>query len=219
MKICNKPKSDTASASGDSFVSTEGSGKKRGIGRGRHANSRKGNANLVSKKPIGVKKRNAKPQLQGKAVSLGRHRTNCTVCAHEQCAEIEAEFVNWKSPVLIATEFGLADRTSIYRHAHAFGLMGKRRRNVRAALERMIEKSGDVDVTASAIVGAIQAYAKINAQGQWVDRNEQVNLNELFERMTCEELETYAREGALPDWFSQAVTATPFDSQEVKNDD
>jgi hypothetical protein len=45
-----------------------------------------------------------------------------------------------------------------------------------------------------------------------------VNLNELFERMSREELENYAREGTLPDWFSQAVTATPFDSQEAKNE-
>ena len=97
--------------------------------------------------------------------------------------------------------------------------MEKRRRNVRAALERMIEKSGDVDVTASAVVAAIQAYAKINAQGQWIDRSEHVNLNELFERMTSNELESYAREGTLPNWFSQAVSATPFNSQEAKSDD
>jgi hypothetical protein len=103
------------------------------------------------------------------------------------------DFVNWKSPVLIATDYGLADRTSVYRHAHALGLMEKRRRNVQAALERMIEKSGDVDVTASAIVAAIQAYAKINAQGHWIDRSEHVNLNELCARMTHEELENYAR--------------------------
>ena len=166
-----------------------------------------------------AEKRKPKPQPEAKPVSLGRHQTNCRVCAHEKCAEIEAEFVNWKSPILIATKYGLADRTSVYRHAHALGLMEKRRRNVRAALERMIEKSGDVDVTASAIVAAIQAYAKINAQGQWVDRSEHVNLNDLFERMSSAELETYAREGTLPSWFSQAVSATPLNSQETKSDD
>ena len=46
MKKRKNPTSDAASANGDSLVSTEGSGKKRGIGRGRHASSRKGNANL-----------------------------------------------------------------------------------------------------------------------------------------------------------------------------
>lgn len=155
-----------------------------------------------------------KKQIKEKAISLGRHRMNCTICAHEKREEIEQEFIAWKSPTLIATNYDLADRTSIYRHAHAFGLMEKRRRNVRAALERMIEKSGDVDVTAAALVAAIQAYAKINAQGQWIDRSEHVNLNELFERMTIEEKETYAIEGKLPSWFSQTVGDTAGISQE-----
>ena len=93
-----------------------------------------------------------------KPVSLGRHRRNCTVCAHERCAELEADFVGWKNPTLIANEFGLADRTSVYRHAHAFGLFEKRKRNVRAALERIIEKAGEVEVTSSAVVAAVQAY-------------------------------------------------------------
>jgi hypothetical protein len=59
----------------------------------------------------------------------------------------------------------------VYRHAHAFGLFEKRKRIVRAALERIIEKAGEVEVTASAVVGALQAYAKINANGQWVDQS------------------------------------------------
>jgi hypothetical protein len=34
----------------------------------------------------------------------------------------------------------------------------------------MIEKAGEVDVTASAVVAAVQAYAKINTAGEWIDR-------------------------------------------------
>jgi hypothetical protein len=117
-------------------------------------------------------------------------------------------FVSWRSPAAIAQEYGLADRSSIYRHAHALGLFAKRQRNVRAALERIIEKAGEVDVTASAIVGAVQAYSKINTAGQWIERSEAVNLNELFERMTTAELEAYAREGRLPQWFASAMGAT-----------
>lgn len=152
-----------------------------------------------------------------KPVNLGRHRRNCTVCAHEKCTEIEADFVGWKSPALIATEYGLADRTTIYRHAHALGLFPKRQRNVRAALEKIIEKAGEVDVNAGSVVAAIQAYAKINAQGQWIDRSEHVNMNELFERMSTEELDAYAKDGTLPVWFTQAVGATPMQGQEVAN--
>ncbi len=151
-------------------------------------------------------------------VSLSRHRPSCTVCASPRCEEIEADFVAWKSPALIAEEYALADRTSVYRHAHALNLFEKRKHNVRAALERIIEKSGEVEVTASAVVAAIQAYAKINAQGQWIERCEHVNLNELFERMSREELETYARNGNLPDWFTQIVGATAVDGRDVVSD-
>jgi hypothetical protein len=58
-----------------------------------------------------------------------------------------------------------SDSASVYRHAHALELFQKRQRNVRAALERIIEKAGEVDVTASAVVAAVQAYAKINSAG------------------------------------------------------
>ena len=74
-------------------------------------------------------------------------------------------------------------------------------------------------MTASAVVAAIQAYAKINAEGQWIDRSEHVNLNELFERMTREELESYARDGKLPDWFTQTVGVARVDSQEEGQDE
>ena len=150
-------------------------------------------------------------------ISLGRHSRNCTVCTHEYREAIEREFVNWTGPKAIARGFGL-DRASVYRRAHAFGLFANRQRNIRAALEKIIEKAGEVEVTSAAVVAAVQAYAKINAAGQWVDRSEHLNLNELFDRMTVEELETYARDGVLPAWFSQTVGATPNHSREAEND-
>src|SRR5208282_5200571 len=130
--------------------------------------------------------------------------------------EIEAEFVAWRSPASLAKEYGLADRASVYRHAHALGLFGKRQRNVRAALERIIEQAGDVDATAAAVVAAVQAYSKINAAGQWIDRSETVNLNELFDRMTREELEDYARDGALPRWFTDTLAGKTANNDESK---
>jgi hypothetical protein len=128
--------------------------------------------------------------------------------------EIEADFVGWRSPATIAAEYELADRASVYRHAHALGMFAKRQRNVREALERNIERAGEVDVTASAVVAAVQAYSKINAAGQWIDRTEQVSLNDLFDRMSTEELEEYAQRGTLPKWFEAAAqTATGADRQ------
>ncbi len=138
-------------------------------------------------------------------VNLGRHQRTCSVCAHQQREEIESAFIGWRSPATIAEEYGLADRSSVYRHANALGLFPKRQRNIRAALERIIEKAGEVDVTASAVVAAVQAYAKINAAGEWIDRTETVSLNQLFDRMSTKELETYAQSGVLPEWFKVTV--------------
>ncbi len=149
----------------------------------------------------------------GSIANLGRHKRNCSVCRHEQREEIESAFVGWRSPASVAEEFGLADRASVYRHAHALGLFDKRRRNIRAALERIIEKAGEVDVTASAVVAAVQAYAKINGAGEWIDRSETVSMNDLFERMSTQELEAYAQTGELPGWFRATVGATAGDSQ------
>src|SRR5271165_4525875 len=150
-------------------------------------------------------------------VNRGRHEHQCRICSHPKRDAIEQAFIAWVSPVQIAKKYSVS-RDGVYRHAHVFGLMDKRRRNVRAALERIIERAGEVDVTAAAVVAAIQAYTKINAMGHWVDRSEHVNLNELFERMTREEMETYAKEGTLPAWFEDAVGATVADSRETTNE-
>jgi len=152
------------------------------------------------------------------AISRGRHEKFCTICKNSKRQEIERDFVSWCSPTKIAKNYRLSDRSTVYRHAHVFGLFAKRRRNVRAALEHIIERAGEVEVSASSVVAAVQAYSKINSQGQWVDRKETVNLHELFERMSEGELELYARDGKLPGWFSQTVDATGEDSQESLND-
>lgn len=151
-------------------------------------------------------------------MNLVRHEQNCSICSHQQRHEIEREFVEWTSPLRIAEDFSLPDRKTVYRHARACGLLSKRDRNIRAGLAKIIEKGGEVEVTAAAVVAAIQAYSKINSIGQWVDRNEHINLNELFDRMTREELERYAMGGKLPDWFTQTVSAPVGLSHESVND-
>ena len=155
---------------------------------------------------------------QKAAVNRGRHAKSCSICKHPQCDQIEADFLGWRSPVQIARTYHLSDRSSVYRHAHAFGLFVKRRRNVRAALEHIIERAGEVEVSAAAVIAAVQAYSKINAQGQWVERSERVNVHELFDRMSHAELEDYAQNGKLPSWFSQSVATTDGDSLESLND-
>src|ERR1700733_10731100 len=64
--------------------------------------------------------------MKPKKISLGRHRQACSICAHPECVEIESKFLLWGSPAVIAKDYGLADRATVYRHAHAFGLFDKR---------------------------------------------------------------------------------------------
>jgi len=67
---------------------------------------------------------------------------------------------------------------------------------------REVGRSGGHRLSSS---GSDSTYAKINAQGQWIERSQHVNLNELFERMSTDELERYARDGKLPGWFTETV--------------
>jgi hypothetical protein len=142
-----------------------------------------------------------------KPVNLGRHAAECKICAHANRLEIEQEFVNWAGANRIARTFSVS-RDGLYRHAHATNLFSRRQRNIRAALEKIIEKAGEVDVNAAAVVSAVAAYARINSRGEWVERSESVNLNELFEKMSAAELEAYASDGVLPSWFETTVGAT-----------
>jgi len=157
---------------------------------------------------MGKKTKHQKAQLaKNKQSSQERHARDCKVCNHEQREAIEHEWTSWGDTTQIAKDYDLS-RNSIYRHAEMMGLYEKRRCNVRAALERIIEKAGAVDVTAAAVVSAIQAYAKINANGEWVDRVEHVDLKAVFERMSREELDLYARDGTLPPWTREFLGAT-----------
>jgi len=148
-----------------------------------------------------------------------RHEAACLVCRHPQRDEIESEWIGWGQTSKLAQQYGVS-RDSLYRHCHALGLFEKRRRNLRAALERIVEQADSVEVSASSVVAAATALAKINSSGQWVDKIEQVNLNDFFDRMTAQELEQYAQTGDLPEWFKQMVgtTATGNDGPEDERD-
>ena len=143
-------------------------------------------------------------------VNQQRHEAQCSICKSPQLEEINREFVRWGNTTDIAKTYGLS-RDSIYRHAHATALFPKRQQNVRAALEKIIEKSGNVEVNAAAVVSAISAYARINSAGLWIERRETVDVNKLFERMSRDEMETYAKDGTLPGWFTETVGATATD--------
>jgi hypothetical protein len=153
---------------------------------------------------------NSKPNTFPGAVrrpNIFRHALKCRICVHPQRQMIEDDFVDWKSAAQIVREFRLANRHSLYRHARALNLFPKRRRNVRAALELIIEHAGDIEVNASAIVAAVQALAKINARGELIEREENLTFRNLFDRMTAEELSAYWKHNSLPTWFKDEIIA------------
>ena len=47
-----------------------------------------------------------------------------------------------------------------------------------------MERAGEVEVNAAA-VGAVSAYARINAAGQWVEREPPPILKEIAAALTC----------------------------------
>ena len=90
--------------------------------------------------------------------SSSRHQRKCTICHHADREEIEQMFLHWFSASTIYRRFLLKDRSSIYDHAHATGLYSRRRKNMRCALENIIERSDECPVSSNGIVRAIKAY-------------------------------------------------------------
>jgi len=53
---------------------------------------------------------------------FSRHARRCCICSHPDRDAIEGDFIRWHSVELIAREYKIATRKSIYRHAHCTGL-------------------------------------------------------------------------------------------------
>jgi hypothetical protein len=112
----------------------------------------------------------APPRAKQKtAASLSRHRRKCAVCRHPQRDAIEDDYLHWRSPDQIAANYRIADQSSIYRHAHATGLLARRHGHVRWALAGIIERASLTEPRARDIVAAVEVYARINDAGQWIN--------------------------------------------------
>lgn len=103
------------------------------------------------------------------ASHLSHHQRKCVICRHPERETIEEMFVHWHSASRIHRRFMLPDRSTIYDHAHATGLFAKRRRNLRYALEHMIERADECHISSHGIVAAIKAYASLTTSGEWIE--------------------------------------------------
>lgn len=132
--------------------------------------------------------------------NIDYHQRNCTICKHPYRHAIEEEFLRWRCPHDIAADFKINFR-SIYRHAHATGLYGLRRRNLRCVLEPFLERSEHVAPSATEVISAVRAYARINDDGAWV---EPTTTNKIL----VERVDAPARHALAPVQVEEGVLAT-----------
>jgi len=95
-----------------------------------------------------------------------RHSRKCSVCRHPDRDAIEHDFLTWQSPDQIAANYGIADHSSIYRHAHATSLFDRRARTIRLALCPIVEQAMTVEVTADSVIRAVELMAKLDSDGR-----------------------------------------------------
>ena len=101
---------------------------------------------------------------------LDRHARLCVICRHPDRDHIDFDFVQWGRPETIVREYHLRSRKILYRHARATGLsLPPRSRNVRSALDHVIQRISDSAVNTVAAIQAVRIYAHINDSGAWVE--------------------------------------------------
>lgn len=101
--------------------------------------------------------------------ALLNHECRCTICRHPDRDAIEQEFLDWNLPRDIAYHYKLSHGSLVYRHAHAVGLFERRRRQVSAALEYIVERASQVHPTADGVIRAVRALSCLNAEGVWTE--------------------------------------------------
>lgn len=106
-----------------------------------------------------------------------RHRRRCIICRHDDMHAIEQAFLEWRRPNDIKYEFQLPNRMCLYRHARATGLFEKRARNLRFALEKVIEESTCRPPSADSIIRAVRVYGCLDSIGRWVEPPRQLIIS------------------------------------------
>ena len=101
---------------------------------------------------------------------FSRHARRCCICQHPDRDAIEGDFVRWRSPELIAQDYKIASRNSIYRHAHCVGLYAWRRRELGRVLEGILESAEHIPLELSdVVIRAARIYAHLDEHGNWFE--------------------------------------------------
>jgi hypothetical protein len=116
--------------------------------------------------------------LNPQPIDPERHARLCTICHSENREDIEDAYLNWLGPEWITRMFSeVRDRMVLYRHARATGLHEFRRRNLRAALDRVLENADSGKVSGDCALRAIKAYSNLNNDGQWTEPIQKVVIS------------------------------------------
>ena len=70
--------------------------------------------------------------------------------------------------MVIACDYDIEVR-GIFRHAHATGLYTSRQQNIRSALDRVLERADQANISADGIVRTVRAYTCLTADNRWVE--------------------------------------------------
>lgn len=146
-------------------------------------------------------------------VSPNRHENTCSICGHPRRAEIERQFRDGASTWRLARHYSI-NRPAFYRHARTFNLFGRLGPNISSALAQLIEQYETLSVTAPPLVAILELCAGIDDPGRRVEPAESAHINELFDRMTAAQLDVYAKDSTLPEWFPCTTGGTPADGGE-----
>jgi preprotein translocase subunit Sss1 len=110
----------------------------------------------------------APPENKADPQFLERHRRKCTVCRRPDREEIEQQYRDWSRVAGIARQYGLDD-SALNRHVHAVGLVRDRQKNLRAALDRILERGAETPISGDVILRAVRAYACLTEDNKWVE--------------------------------------------------
>ena len=121
----------------------------------------------ASRAIVQCRRRTAASLPKRELTPIERHARKCIICKHDQREEIEEDFLQWGHPDSITQTYQLVNYRTIYRHAHATGLMEQRTMNLRFACESVVEHSSAVVPSADALLRAIRMCTRINNRGEW----------------------------------------------------
>ena len=132
-----------------------------------------------------------------RSASLGRHRSQCSICAHPWCQEIEEAWTNWGNTTLIADRFKVS-RDAIYRHMNALGLFSERQRRVKFVYEKIIERLDSAPVNGATILAALKDYISL-CEREEAKQASAGAPQEVSRPTSSQEPEALAEDGCLPE--------------------